>query len=195
MTIQRGRDMDDSKQVAGQLRWVHVLQGATMLLLGLVALFWPGLTVVSLLYVLVAYALIVGIIDVVVAVTSMNTNKNWWLNGIVGIAMVAIAAFLIRNPDVARDLFVVLVGVLFIVRGVFDVVIATMGAETSGDRSMGVAIGFLAVLTGIIIWIYPATIALGFVWVLGLFAVISGTASIARAVRASNASRIAENDQ
>ena len=182
--------MNDTNQSAGELRWVHVLQGVATLLLGLVALFWPGLTLVSLLYVVVAYAIIIGIIDVVVAVSSINTNKNWWLDGVAGIAMVAIASYLVRNPDVARDMFVILLGIMFIVRGVVAIVAATIGSNTSGDRSVGVAIGFLGVLTGIIVWIYPTGVVLGFVWVLGLFAVISGMATIAQAIRASNQERL-----
>ena len=62
--------MGELQRFARQMWWVHVLQGLVTLTLGAVALFWPGLTLVTMLYVLAAYAIIVGVTDLIVSVST-----------------------------------------------------------------------------------------------------------------------------
>lgn len=160
--------------------WVYVLQGLVTLTLGLVALFWPGLTLLTLLYVVAAYAIIIGITDIVFSVSSMKANRSWWLMALGGVVLVGVSAFLLRNLDVALQTFAILIGVVFVVRGTLEIVAAAL-VESTGNRVLTFAMGVLSVIAGIVIWVYPLGGSLSFVWVLGLFAVIRGAIDIASA--------------
>jgi len=172
--------MSELKSFARQMWWVYVLQGLVTLTLGLVALFWPGLTLLTLLYVVAAYAIIIGITDIVFSVSSMKANRSWWLMALGGVVLVGVSAFLLRNLDVALQTFAILIGVVFVVRGTLEIVAAAL-VESTGNRVLTFAMGVLSVIAGIVIWVYPLGGSLSFVWVLGLFAVIRGAIDIASA--------------
>jgi|APMI01.1.fsa_nt_gi uncharacterized membrane protein HdeD (DUF308 family) len=172
--------MSELKRYAHQMWWVYVLQGLVTLVLGAVSLFWPGLTLVTLLYALAVYAVIIGITDIVFSVSTMKVNRSWWVMALAGVVLIGVAAYLLRNLDVAVSTFAILVGVVFVVRGTLEVVSAGLG-ETSADRVLTFVMGALAIVAGITTWAYPISGSLSFVWVLGLFAVIRGALDIANA--------------
>ena len=172
--------MGELQRFARQMWWVHVLQGLVTLTLGAVALFWPGLTLVTMLYVLAAYAIIVGVTDLIVSVSTMKVNRSWWVMALAGIVLVGVAAYLLRHLNVALATFAALVGIVFVVRGTLEVVGAALD-ETRDNRVLALAMGALAIIAGIVTWAYPVSSSLSFVWVLGLFAVVRGALDIATA--------------
>jgi uncharacterized membrane protein HdeD (DUF308 family) len=172
--------MNEVKSFAQQMWWINVLQGLMTLALGVVALFWPGLTLVTLLYVVSAYAIIVGATDIVFSISSIKVNKSWWLMALGGVVLIGVAAFLLRNLDVALSTFAILVGLVFVVRGTLEVIASALG-ESLGNRVLIFAMGALSVVAGVVVWLYPLSGSLSFVWVLGLFAVIRGAVDIANA--------------
>jgi uncharacterized membrane protein HdeD (DUF308 family) len=172
--------MNELKNFARQMWWVYVLQGMATLMLGVVALFWPGLTLVTTLYALAIYAVIVGATDIIFSVSTMKANRSWWVMSLSGIVLIGVAAYLLKNLDVALTTFAILLGLVFVVRGVLEVIGAALG-ETAGDRILVFITGFLAIVAGLIIWFYPISGSLSFIWVLGLFAIIRGTLDIVNA--------------
>lgn len=172
--------MKDIKVFARQMWWIYVLQGVVTLALGVVALFWPGLTLVTMLYALAAYAIIIGVTDIIFSVSTMKANRSWWVMALSGVVLVGVAAYLMRNLDVALVTFAIVVGIVFVVRGVLEVVGAALG-ETTGERVLTFLMGGLAIAAGIATWAYPVNGSLSFVWVLGLFAIIRGAIDIASA--------------
>lgn len=172
--------MNQLKNFAKQMWWIYVLQGIATLILGAVALFWPGLTLVTMLYTLAIYAVIVGVTDIVFSVSTIKVNRSWWVMSVAGIVLIGIAAYLLKNMDVALTTFAILVGVVFVARGVLEIIGAALG-DTVGERALAFIMGVLAVVTGVVIWVYPINGSLSFVWVIGLFAVIRGALDIANA--------------
>lgn len=172
--------MDAVKKLSHELWWVFVLQGVVTLLLGIVALFWPGLSLTTLLYAIAFYAILVGVGDLIFGFTSSKTNQTWWFSAVTGVFLIGAAAYMLRNPEIAVATFATLIGFVFVVRGLLEVTASLMLGAAS-ERLLTVVGGVLAVAAGVVIWVYPAAGSLAFVWVLGLFAVIRGTLDIAGA--------------
>src|SRR6266581_164653 len=78
-----------STQVSRNYWWILAIRGLLAVLFGLAAFVWPGLTLLVLVLLFGAYALVDGVIAVVVSLQERRVFARWWvllLEGLVGIA-------------------------------------------------------------------------------------------------------------
>lgn len=169
------------KEFANTLWWLFTIQGTITILFGLVALFWPTLTLVGLTGIFALFIVVYGIADLISAFVRMRADKGWWLSLAAGVAALIIGTFLISNPDIAYLTFAIIVGVFLVIRGIVDIIVASVA--DGEDKILWVFAGIVSLLAGIAVWIFPYVGSLTFVWVLGLYAVIRGTVDISLAVR------------
>lgn len=175
--------MTDSRD----LWWFGLLQGVLAILFGIAAVFWPGLTLVTLVYLFGAFILIWGLSDLVKGLMSIGHKSSWWLTVVLGLAGVAVGVYLIRHPQTSFDLFILLSGFLLIIRGVLDVVGSIIERDTATARTLWVLAGLAGVIAGIVLLSYPVQSSVAFVWVLGLYALLSGPLMIALSFDVRNA--------
>lgn len=162
-----------------------VAQGVLAILFGILALFWPGLTVALLLLFFGVFVLVWGIVGLIVSLASINVNKFWWLELIFSVLAVGVAVYVLRNPAQTAEVFVLFIGLTFLVRGVIDLLVGLFNREQAGEsRIFHLLTGVLGVLAGIITLLNPVTAGVAVVWVIGLYAVLYGALAIAFAVRA-----------
>lgn len=160
-----------------------IAEGVVAILFGIAAVFWPGLTIVTLLYLFAAFILISGIVNLVKGVFSMGHGAgSWFLKVLLSVLQIGIGVYLLRHPHVSFAVFILLIGFGFIVRGVFEVVAAFVDDLGAGTRTLAIIIGMLAVIAGIIVLFQPVAGGVAFVWIIGLYALISGPIIIAMAL-------------
>ncbi len=170
-----------------ELWWLGVVQGIVTLLFGIAALFWPGLTLVTLVYLFSAYVLVWGVVEIVRSLTGMQgVMGTWWLNLIFGIVGLGVGVYLVRHPNVTFATLVLLIGFVLIIRGVFDIVASLFVHMSATAKVMAMIAGIVAVLAGIFVLRQPVTGGVAFVWILGLFSLIMGPLTIALAVDERN---------
>ena len=63
----------------GARRWLPLAEGAVGVIAGLLALLWPGMTASGLLYVIVGWALLTGILKTLTAIMLRSEVENGWL--------------------------------------------------------------------------------------------------------------------
>jgi uncharacterized membrane protein HdeD (DUF308 family) len=171
--------------LAKQLWGLAIAQGVLAILFGVLALFWPGLTVALLIVLFGVFVLVWGIVGVIVGLASLGTNKFWWLELLFSVLAVGLAVYLLRNPVAAAAIFVFFIGLTFLVRGVVDLLEGLFDADrTSEGRIFSILAGAIGVIAGIIALLYPVSAGLAVVWVVGLYAVLYGSLVIAFAFRA-----------
>src|SRR5215470_1738558 len=66
--------------------WVLLLEGIVSLGAGLVTFLWPGITVVALIYVLAAWAVLTGLLELAAAIQLRKHITGEWLLALAGIA-------------------------------------------------------------------------------------------------------------
>ncbi len=160
--------------------WALTLRGVAAILFGIAAVFWPGLTLVTLVYLLSAFILVIGVINVVQSAIAIGKHRAWALTLVMGLAEVAVGLYLVRHPNITFDVFILVAGLLFVARGVIEVVASL--AESAGSatsRTLSVIVGIAAFLIGIILLFQPEAGGVAFVWILGLYALITGPLMIA----------------
>ncbi len=86
---------------------------------------------------------------------------------------------MLRHPHVAFATFILLIGFTLIVRGVFEGVAAFSDSMASTNRVLMIIASVVAILAGIVLLFQPASAGVAFVWILGLYALVTGPILIA----------------
>jgi uncharacterized membrane protein HdeD (DUF308 family) len=154
--------------------WTILLRGIIAVLFGIAAFVWPGITIVFLISLFGAYALLDGIISVVIGIAQYGQNERWWgilLQGICGIA-VGLMTFL--WPQITGLILLYFIAGWAILTGLFQIMAAIrLRKVISGEWLLGLS-GAISVLFGITLFIYPAAGALAVIWMIGIFAILNG---------------------
>lgn len=160
--------------------WTLVLGGVATLLFGIAAVFWPGLTLLVLLYLFSAYVLITGMVYVLAGLGSASQSDSWFLPIILGAFQIGVGVYLLQHTTLKFSTFVVLIGFTLIATGVFEAVNVYYTAKASAKSQ---AISYLsslgALVAGIVILFAKQPHGVSFVWILGVYAIVVGTIHLA----------------
>ncbi len=175
-------DVREETYLTGQW-WVLTVQGIAAVLFGVAAVFWPGMTVVSFIYLFGLYLLVAGVVSLLGGLFSVNKRGTWVLSVLLGLVMLGIGVYLLRHLDTSFALLVTLVGSALVVWGVVEVVVALSRTDAlATSKTMAVMAGVVAVLAGVVMFFQPEAGGVAFVWVVGLFALVNGPLWIALSV-------------
>ena len=161
--------------------WVWALRGVAAIIFGLLALFYPGATLTSLVYVFGAYALVDGAIAVYHAVTNRGTNWGWELfEGLVSI-VAGFAAFAL--PFLAFLTLLFIMAFWAIASGIAQMVMAwRLRASIDNEIWLGLA-GLLSVVFGVLVFFNPLAGSLATIWMIGAYSISFGIMFLFLAMR------------
>lgn len=170
------------EQTVNDFWWAGTIQATLALFFGITALFWPGLTLVVLTYLFSAFVLGLGIVEVVTGFMSRRVRSSWWATALLGVIGIGIGVFLVRHPNVSFGTLIVLIGIAFIARGLFDIVRIFVDRADVLEKMVWSFLGALGIIAGILILYQPVAGGVAFVWIVGLYSVILGTMSLVSAL-------------
>ncbi len=160
-------------------RWTLISGGAATLIFGIAAVFWPGLTTLVLIYLFSAFALIIGVINVINGLGTADDSDSWFLSVILGAFEVGVGVYILRHTGVKFTTLIVLIGFVLIASGIVDAIEAYFNeALNSKNRAISYLCGIAGLVSGIIILFTKAKSGVSFVWILGLYAIVVGTLQI-----------------
>ena len=105
-------------------RWPLVIEGVAGVLAGLATLVWPDLTARVLLYLIAAWAIVTGVIEIVATIHLRREIENEVLLGLGGLASVLFGVLLIIFPGSGALALVWLIGAYAIIFGVLLIALA-----------------------------------------------------------------------
>jgi len=158
--------------------WLFLLRGILGIIFGLIALIFPGPTMLSLVLLFSAYMLVDGIFAIVSAVRAIRRKEDRWglliFEGLLNIA-VGILAFL--WPGITVIAFVILVAAWAIVSGGL---MTAAGFRLNVDHGRWWLIlgGLLSIAFGVLLIIAPLIGAVVVTWWIGAYAIAFGVALI-----------------
>ncbi len=119
-----------------QYSGVLIAEGASGIVAGLVALAWPGMTALVLLYVVAIWAILSGFAEMIAAVSLRREIAGEWALFLVGVLSVIFGTILAVQPGVGLLSLVWLVGLYALAVGVALIVLAlrVRGLRQRGDR-------------------------------------------------------------
>ena len=163
--------------------WALALQGGCALIFGVLALMWPGITLIVLAALFAAYTIVSGAVAVFSALRN-RAEKGWWLWLLLGLVSVAVGVLALVYPGVTALFLVLLMGANAIVTGALELWMAfQLRKEMRGEWLLGLA-GLVAVVFGVYVMLFPGAGALALVWLVALYAIVNGVLLLALAWRA-----------
>src|SRR4051794_29259908 len=75
--------------------WAMLIEGIVGVAAGLITFVWPAITALALLYLIAAWALMTGVLEIVAAVRLRQVISNEWLLGLSGVISIAYGVLLI----------------------------------------------------------------------------------------------------
>jgi uncharacterized membrane protein HdeD (DUF308 family) len=101
--------------------WAQLLQGLLGIAAGLIALAWPGLTALALLWVIAFWAILTGVMQIAAAVRLRNEITNEWYLILGGVLSVALGIAFLFVPGAGILSLVWLLGTYAILFGVLGI--------------------------------------------------------------------------
>jgi uncharacterized membrane protein HdeD (DUF308 family) len=121
-----------------QYRGAFLSEGAFGIVAGLVALAWPGVTALVLLYVIAIWAILSGIAEIIAAVALRREIEGEWVLFLVGVLSVVLGVAMAVLPSVGVLSLIWLVGLYALAVGVAMIVLAFRVRDVRRRGSSGV---------------------------------------------------------
>jgi uncharacterized membrane protein HdeD (DUF308 family) len=121
-------------RTGGQPWWMLILAGVVGIAAGLVAFFMPGITAVALTYVIAAWAVVIGVLEVVAAIRLRKVIANEWWLGLSGALSIVFGVLLMLAPAVGALALVLWIGAWAFIYGI---ALAILGFRLRGRRPEG----------------------------------------------------------
>jgi uncharacterized membrane protein HdeD (DUF308 family) len=119
----------------GMHRSLLLIEGAIGILFGIIALFWPGLTALALLYIIAFWAILSGIARIVMAIMVRREIENGWSMALSGVLSVILGIVLILLPGAVLLAYTWVIGLLALALGIALIYYAfrVRGEQVSGS--------------------------------------------------------------
>jgi len=161
--------------------WLLALRGLFAILFGLAALVLPGLTLLALVLLFGAYAVVNGVMAVIVSLQERNVFPRWWLLLIEGLLGIIAGLLTFFWPAITALVLLYLIASWAIVTGIFQLVGAfSRRLPVAMEWTLGLT-GILSIVLGVLLAIRPGAGLLSLVWVIGVYALVIGVLFIIRA--------------
>ncbi|MEV4800871.1 HdeD family acid-resistance protein [Nonomuraea sp. NPDC049421] len=164
--------------------WLLLVRGIAAVIFGILALIWPGLTLLALVIFFGAYALVSGIFALFAGFRHGARSRAWLIfSGIIGIVAGLVA---LAWPGITSIALLFVVAVWAIVSGVSEIVAGIQLRKRIDNEWLLILGGALSVIFGVLLLARPGAGLLSLAWLIGIFAVLYGIAMIALAFRVKN---------
>jgi uncharacterized membrane protein HdeD (DUF308 family) len=104
--------------------------------------------------------------------------KNWWLVALRGLVALILGILMLVMPELAILSLVIVIGVYMLVDGAFALIVAIVNKPRHRDRWWMFAEGIIGILAGIAIFAAPLLAAIIILYVIGVWAVLTGVLEI-----------------
>jgi uncharacterized membrane protein HdeD (DUF308 family) len=104
--------------------WVLAFVGMLGIVAGLVAFFYPGLTALTLLLIIAAWAIVRGIIEITAAIQLRKVIANEWALILGGLCSVVFGIILFARPAVGALAVIWIIGAYALIIGIFLIILS-----------------------------------------------------------------------
>jgi uncharacterized membrane protein HdeD (DUF308 family) len=163
--------------------WVILLRGIVGVIFGVVAFASPGATLLALVFVWGAYAIVDGAFALYMTYLASRQGRRWWPYLLEGLAGIGAGVLTFMVPGITALVLLYLIAAWAIVTGIVEIVAAVdMRKVIQNEWLLGLA-GALSIIFGIIVAIMPDAGALAVVWTVGAYALLFGITLVVLAFR------------
>lgn len=104
--------------------WLLLIEAVAGIAAGILAFFWPQVTALALLYLIAAWAIVTGVLELVAAIRLQRQVEGEWILGLAGVVSIVLGLLLALRPGSGLILMVWFVGAYAILFGVLLIVLS-----------------------------------------------------------------------
>ena len=178
-----GTDVHDQVTRVGRAWWWPALFGVVSIIAGVLALAWPGPTLLVLAVLFGAELIVWGIYRLVGAVTFGDAGggaRTLW--AILGVLSLLLGFYALRHIVITLLSLGLLLGIFWLVDGIGLIVSAVEHRGMPG-RGLSLLSGVLGVIAGLVLLVWPAISILTLAWLAGLWLLITGIMQVSVALQ------------
>src|SRR5262249_54331370 len=153
--------------------WLLLLRGICAILFGVLTFVWPGITLLTLVLLYGAFALVDGVLALAEAVMGGAPAPRWWL-ALVGLLGIAVGILTFAWPGITALVLLLFIAGWAIATGILQIVGAIRLRKEIDNEWLLIASGVLSVIFGLILVAQPGTGALALLYVIGIYAILYG---------------------
>jgi uncharacterized membrane protein HdeD (DUF308 family) len=163
--------------------WILLLRGISAAVFGVLAIVWPGITLLTLVIIYGAVALIDGIAGIALGVRGGVDGRTWWGMILLGLLGVIAGAVTFVWPGLTAVVLLVIIALWAIVRGVLEIIGAITLRKIIQGEWLLILSGVLSIGFGVLLLLQPAAGALAVMWLIGIYMIAFGITTIALSLR------------
>ena len=159
--------------------WTVLLRGIVAILFGLLAIFWPEISISVLVLLFGIFAIADGIFSIISELRRYGERARWWVLVFEGLAGLGIGIVAIIWPQITAVVFIYLVAFWGLITGVLEILAAIRLRNALEGEWILVLTGLLSIALGILFILYPNAGLIAMIWILGIYAILFGILLIA----------------
>lgn len=153
--------------------WAVALRGAFAIIFALIAFFWPGATILSVVLFFSAYMLVDGVFGIISGIRAASNRERWGLLVLEGVLDIAVGVIAFIMPGLTVVFFVTLLAVWSLITGIL-MIVAAFRLHPEFGRGWLIFSGIISVLFGVALLVAPLIGAVVLTWWLGAYALAFG---------------------
>ncbi|BBZ33812.1 membrane protein [Mycolicibacterium confluentis] len=166
-----------------------LISGILALILGVLALAWPGKTIIVAAIFFGAYLLVSGLMQVVFAFSLRISGAQRALLLISGLASLVLAVLCFLSLQDSILLLAIWIGIGFVFRGI-STTISAISDKTLPARGWEIFFGVVSLVAGIVMLVWPGLSLVTLFQVVGIWLIVLGVFEIVAALRIRTATKV-----
>lgn len=159
--------------------WSLVIRGIIAIIFGLFLTMWPGMTVATIVLLFALFAIVDGVVIVIMALARGKKEPRWSQLVPLGIVGIILGIIILLMPEISIIILIYFIAAWALITGLGEFVFALASKGlSSGMRWLYALGGILSVILGILIFVYPIGSTSVLIWVLGFYLLIYGIYAI-----------------
>ena len=178
-----GTDVHDHVTRVGRAWWWPAIFGVVSIIAGVLALAWPGPTLLVLAVLFGAELIVWGVYRLVGAITFGDAGggaRTLW--AILGVLSLLLGFYALRHIVITMLSLGLLLGIFWLVDGIGLIVSAVEHRGMPG-RGLSLLSGVLGVIAGLVLLVWPAISILTLAWLAGLWLLVLGVMQVSVAIQ------------
>src|SRR6266487_4243122 len=159
-----------------------ILYGVLAVIVGVIAIAWPGVTILALVILFAIYAFVAAGLEAARAFSSRNAGPVFG-HLLLGLTDLAAGVVALVWPGPTAYVLVIIVAAWALAGGFAEIFAGFGSGETAGTRAMFIIAGLVSVAFGVVLFARPNVGAVTLALLFGLYSMIYGFSQITAAVQ------------
>lgn len=172
--VPAGRGVGGIAKTLSEAWWLFLLRGVAAIIFGVLAFFWPGITLLTLVLFYGAFMLVDGLFALGAAIVGKaSTSRRWWL-AVAGVLGIGIGVMTFMWPGVTLLVLLLFIAGWAFAMGVMQIIGAIQLRKEIDNEWLLILSGALSVVFGIAIVVAPVAGAVALIWMMAFYTILFG---------------------